>query len=153
MQSRCSAGSAGGSSSRTRAVCFSTRHAPSWRAPGRRNSPCRRSPASSVAPSQFMRARPSRAIGCRRSWSAFAEAHPRVTINLVARNTTEVARAVQDGTADLGLVEGRVDANDLVQQAVARDRLALVVGPTHPWAWRRSIKGPYLLAAEWVLRE
>ena len=84
---------------------------------------------------------------------SFRRAHPRVTINLVARNTTEVARAVQDGTADLGLVEGRVDANDLVQQAVARDRLALVVGPTHPWASRRSIKGPDLLAAEWVLRE
>ena len=50
-------------------------------------------------------------------------------------------------------MEGRVDADDLVQQAVARDRLALVVGPTHPWASRRSIKGPDLLAAEWVLRE
>src|SRR6516165_7024866 len=57
---------------------------------------------------------------------SFRRAHPRVTINLVARNTTEVARAVQDGAADLGLVEGRVDADDLVQQAVARDRLALV---------------------------
>src|SRR5262249_7710760 len=44
-------------------------------------------------------------------------------------------------------------ADDLVQQAVARDRLALVLGPTHPWASRRSIKGPDLLAAEWVLRE
>src|SRR5215472_14247435 len=84
---------------------------------------------------------------------SFRRAHPRVTINLVARNTTEVARAVQDGAADLGLVEGRVDADDLVQQAVARDRLALVVGPTHPWASRRSVKGPDLLAAEWVLRE
>src|SRR5262249_61233910 len=41
----------------------------------------------------------------------------------------------------------------LIQQAVARDRLALVVGPTHPWASRRSVKGPDLLAAEWVLRE
>src|SRR5262249_44714652 len=65
----------------------------------------------------------------------------------------EVAKAVHDGAADLGLVEGRVDADDLVQQTVARDRLALVVGPTHPWASRRSVKGPDLLAAEWVLRE
>ena len=50
-------------------------------------------------------------------------------------------------------MEGRVDADDLIQQAVARDRLVLVVGPTHPWASRRSIKGPDLLAAKWVMRE
>jgi len=84
---------------------------------------------------------------------SFRRAHPRITINLVARNTAEVAKAVQDGAADLGFVEGRVDADDLIQQAVARDRLVLVVGPTHPWASRRSIKGPELLAAKWVLRE
>src|SRR5262249_31294750 len=64
-----------------------------------------------------------------------------------------VAMAVQDGAADLGFVEGRVDADDLIQQAVARDRVALVVSPTHPWASRRRGKGPELLAAEWVLRE
>ena len=34
-----------------------------------------------------------------------------------------------------------------------RDRLALVVGPTHPWASRRSVKAPDLLTAEWILRE
>jgi hypothetical protein len=70
---------------------------------------------------------------------SFRRAYPRIAINLVARNTAEV--------------EGRVDADDLVQQAVARDRLLLVVGSSHPWASRRSVKGPDLLAAEWVLRE
>jgi DNA-binding transcriptional LysR family regulator len=84
---------------------------------------------------------------------SFRRAHPRITINLVARNTAEVTKAVQDGSADFGLVEGRVDAGDLVQQAVARDRLLLVVGATHPWASRRSVRGSDLLAAEWVLRE
>src|SRR5215467_8044331 len=73
---------------------------------------------------------------------SFRRAHPRVTINLVARNTTEVARAVQDGTADLRRGEGRVDVNELCQPALAGDRLALDVGPSHPRAWSRSIKGP-----------
>jgi DNA-binding transcriptional LysR family regulator len=84
---------------------------------------------------------------------SFRRSHPRIAINLVARNTAEVARAVQDGGGDLGFVEGRVDADDLIQQAVARDRLVLVVGPMHAWASRRSVKGPDLLAADWVLRE
>jgi DNA-binding transcriptional LysR family regulator len=83
----------------------------------------------------------------------FRRAHPRISISLVAHNTAEVAKAVQDGAADLGLVEGRVEADDLVQQAVARDRLVLVVGAGHPWASRRSVKGPDLIAVEWVLRE
>jgi DNA-binding transcriptional LysR family regulator len=84
---------------------------------------------------------------------AFRRAHPRIAINLIARNTTEVAKAVQDGGGDLGLVVGRVDADDLIQQAVARDRLVLVVSAGHPWASRKSVKGTDLLAAEWVLRE
>jgi DNA-binding transcriptional LysR family regulator len=80
-------------------------------------------------------------------------AHPRITINLIDRNTAEVARAVQDGSADLGFVEGRVEADDLIQQVVARDRMTLVVAPAHPWATRRSVKGSDLPAANWVLRE
>src|SRR5262245_36484032 len=39
---------------------------------GQRSSPCRRSLGSSAALSQFMRARPSPAIGCRCGWSVFA---------------------------------------------------------------------------------
>src|SRR5262249_36398683 len=83
----------------------------------------------------------------------FRRAHPRITISLVAHNTAEVAKAVQDGAADLGLVEGRVEADDLVQQAVARDRRGLVAGAGRRWASRRSVKGPDLIAVEWVLRE
>jgi DNA-binding transcriptional LysR family regulator len=84
---------------------------------------------------------------------SFRRMHPRITINLVAHNTADVTTAVQDGSADLGLVEGRVDAKDLIQLAVAHDRLALVVYPSHPWASRQSVDSPDLLAAEWVLRE
>src|SRR5262249_50115621 len=84
---------------------------------------------------------------------SFRRAHPRVTINLVARNTTEVARAVQDGAADLGFVEGRVGADDLIQQAFARGRPALVGGPEHPWASPPGVKRPGRAAAAWVLRE
>jgi DNA-binding transcriptional LysR family regulator len=84
---------------------------------------------------------------------SFRRMHPGITINLLAHNTAEVTKAVQDGSADLGLVEGRVDAKELVQLVVARDRLALVVCPSHPWASRLSVDTSDLLTAEWVLRE
>jgi DNA-binding transcriptional LysR family regulator len=83
----------------------------------------------------------------------FHQAYPHIKINLVAGNTTQVARAVELGTADLGFVEGRVKTEDLMQQAVARDRLILVVGRKHPWASRRRVNAADLLSTGWVLRE
>jgi DNA-binding transcriptional LysR family regulator len=79
--------------------------------------------------------------------------YPKIKINLVAGNTTQVARAVDLGTADLGFVEGRVEEENLVQQAVARDRLILVVGRKHPWAARKRVMPNDLLSTGWVLRE
>lgn len=83
----------------------------------------------------------------------FHQAYPRIKINLVAGNTTQVARAVDVGTADLGFVEGRVDVENLVQQAVARDRLIAVVGRKHPWASRKRIGTADIFSTGWVLRE
>jgi DNA-binding transcriptional LysR family regulator len=83
----------------------------------------------------------------------FRDAHPRIKINLVAGNTTQVAKAVTLGTADIGFVEGRVDAENLLQQVIARDRLIAVVNETHPLATRKRITSEDLLSAEWVMRE
>jgi DNA-binding transcriptional LysR family regulator len=83
----------------------------------------------------------------------FHQTYPRIKINLVNGNTTQVARAVEIGSADLGFVEGRVEAEHLVQQAIARDQLVLVVGRKHPWASRRSVSSSDLLSTGWVLRE
>ncbi len=83
----------------------------------------------------------------------FREAWPSVTLSLVIGNTTEVARAVLDGDADLGFVEGSVHDPLLVQIPVAADRLALVVGAEHPWATKRRIPAADLGSARWVLRE
>lgn len=83
----------------------------------------------------------------------FHLAYPKIKINLVAGNTTQVARAVDLGTADLGFVEGRVEEENLVQQAVARDQLILVVGRRHPWAARKRVSPADLPSTGWVLRE
>lgn len=83
----------------------------------------------------------------------FQHEHPRIKIHLVAGNTTQVAKAVQVGAADLGFVEGRIEVDNLVQQVVARDRLIAVVGRKHPWALRKKINRSDLFSTEWVLRE
>jgi DNA-binding transcriptional LysR family regulator len=83
----------------------------------------------------------------------FQHDYPRIKIQLVAGNTTQVAQAVQNGAADLGFVEGRVEVDNLVQQVVARDRLIAVVGRKHPWGLRKKMNRSDLFSTEWVLRE
>lgn len=84
---------------------------------------------------------------------AFRAAYPEITVRLAVGNTTDVARAVNEGTAELGFVEGEVDDPALASVAVAQDRLVLVVPPSHPLAAVDALTGVDLTAHPWVLRE
>ena len=68
-------------------------------------------------------------------------------------NTAEVARAVNEGAAELGFVEGEIDDPALASTAVAQDRLVLVVPPSHPFAAAGALMAADLAAHPWVLRE
>ena len=71
-------------------------------------------------------------------------------------NTAEVARAVAEGLAELGLVEGDVDDAALSRSVVGEDQLVVVVAPAHPWAARGpggGLEGLDLADSAWVLRE
>lgn len=84
---------------------------------------------------------------------ALHEMHPRIELRLTVGNTAQVADAVQEGAADLGLVEGAVAHGDLHRQVVARDRLVLVMAANHPWADRGAAPLEELTAQTWILRE
>ncbi len=83
----------------------------------------------------------------------FHAAHPGVTIELHVGNTLQVSRAVLDGPADLGFVEGDVDEPLLVQIPVAVDQLVIVVAKSHELASLKTIEIDNLRRARWVLRE
>ncbi len=83
----------------------------------------------------------------------FRAAWPQVTLSLVIGNTTQVARAVLEGDADLGFVEGDIDNPLLDRLSVAADRLVLVVGAGHPWVGRAQLEADELARTGWVLRE
>jgi DNA-binding transcriptional LysR family regulator len=61
---------------------------------------------------------------------AFRQAYPQIEIRLAIGNTAQVAAAVENGTAELGFVEGVVENEHFASTPVARDQLVLVVGPT-----------------------
>ncbi len=84
---------------------------------------------------------------------AFRRAYPGIEIHLTVGNTTQVANAVLEGSAELGFVEGVVDDPMLTSRQVARDQLVIVVAPAHPWATDESVEPAQLADTEWVLRE
>jgi DNA-binding transcriptional LysR family regulator len=84
---------------------------------------------------------------------AFHKAYPRIEVKLSVGNSTQVAKAVADGAAELGFVEGQIEDPALEQSVIDRDRLVIVVAPDHPWAKRDELDAEGLRGGEWVLRE
>ncbi|MDB5460093.1 MAG: LysR family transcriptional regulator [Caulobacteraceae bacterium] len=85
--------------------------------------------------------------------TAFHAAHPGIALDVAIGNTAQVARAVAEGAAEIGLVEGLVDDPVLNRTVIDQERLSLVVGPQHPWAVAPPDGDPDLTQTDWVLRE
>lgn len=84
---------------------------------------------------------------------AFHKAYPGIALDVSIGNTEEVSRAVSEGLAEIGLVEGVVDNALLSLETVGFDRLTILVRPDHPWSSRAVLRGEDLLSTPWVLRE
>jgi DNA-binding transcriptional LysR family regulator len=83
----------------------------------------------------------------------FHTAYPGIDLNVTIANTELVARAVLQGSADLGFVEGEVDDPSLTAKRIDGDALIVVVGAKHPWVGRKRITPKDFLTTAWVLRE
>lgn len=83
----------------------------------------------------------------------FRKAYPQIRVQLAMDNTANVAKAVVDGVAEVGFVEGSINEPQLRQHIVGSDELILVVSSKHPWAKRKRVPPQDLPQLEWVLRE
>lgn len=83
----------------------------------------------------------------------FRASYPHIEIRLTVGNTAQVAAAVEQGTAELGFIEGAVENGNFTSMTVARDQLVVVVAPGHPWTQCREVDVDTLLEGDWVLRE
>jgi DNA-binding transcriptional LysR family regulator len=84
---------------------------------------------------------------------AFRRAFPGIDIRMGIGNTADAARAVLEGAAELGFVEGPVHDPALTSRTVARDQLELVVGPDHDWVGIERLDPRDLTRTDWVIRE
>ncbi|MFE3190611.1 LysR family transcriptional regulator [Nocardia sp. NPDC059240] len=78
---------------------------------------------------------------------------PDTSIALESGNSAEVAKAVLEGRAGIGFVEGPQLPNGLESHEVGRDRLLVVVAASHPWARRAQVDAAELARTPLIYRE
>jgi DNA-binding transcriptional LysR family regulator len=84
----------------------------------------------------------------------FRRQHPDVQVNLEVHNSYEVFDRISAGHCQLGFVESPSIPSSLHSVVVARDRLVVVVDPSHPWARRRKpLRVAELAATSLIVRE
>jgi DNA-binding transcriptional LysR family regulator len=79
--------------------------------------------------------------------------YPLVEVQMAIGNTSDVVRALHDGAAELGFIEGTTEDPAIVTHQVARDQLVLVVSANHPWVDRTDITAADFPNSAWVIRE
>jgi DNA-binding transcriptional LysR family regulator len=88
------------------------------------------------------------------SWLiALRSVDPDTMTALSSGNSVEVAAQILAGEAEIGFVEGPTVPEGVQAREVARDELAVVVAPSHPWARRRRVRATELVRTPLVSRE
>jgi DNA-binding transcriptional LysR family regulator len=85
--------------------------------------------------------------------AAFRKVYPGIDLHMTIANTEQVSRSVQQGSADLGFVEGETNDPSLAIRRIEGDALIIVVGTTHPWFNQTKIAPEILKTTGWILRE
>lgn len=83
----------------------------------------------------------------------FRNAYPQVAVHLAINNTANVAKAVLEGDAEIGFIEGEVNNPLLKQHVIATDELIVVVAGRHPFSKLKRVSADDLRTLKWVLRE
>jgi DNA-binding transcriptional LysR family regulator len=80
----------------------------------------------------------------------FLQANPNVDVELFERPSSEVARAIVEGEADVGIAADHADLAGLEIRPFREDRLVLIVPAGHPLAGRGRIAFAEALGSEFV---
>ena len=80
----------------------------------------------------------------------FLAQHPQVDVRLQERVSTDIARAVADNEADIGLLNNGSYGEKIQLRPYRRDRLAVVVPHGHALVRRRSVRLAELVQYDWV---
>jgi len=84
---------------------------------------------------------------------AFKQLYPDVSISLSAGDTSQIIRAVKQGTLELGVVGARTEDPGIEQEKLVQDEMKLIVPADHEWSTRKSIPCDQLFTQPFIARE
>ncbi|MFY9555067.1 MAG: LysR family transcriptional regulator [Blastocatellia bacterium] len=85
--------------------------------------------------------------------AAFKQAYPQVQVDIHRAITRSITERVIDGTLDFGIVTLPIKNPRLEALTIHQDDMALIVGPAHPLASRRSVKMSDLADEPFILHK
>ena len=71
--------------------------------------------------------------------SRFEAENPPVTLTVLVDNTPVIESMILKSDLDLGIVEGEVSSEDLIQIPAVEDEMVLICGPGHPFSGRKTV--------------
>ncbi|NVK33946.1 MAG: LysR family transcriptional regulator [Rhodobacteraceae bacterium] len=84
----------------------------------------------------------------------FHQDYPGIELSLTISNTAGVAKAVSEGLAEIGFIEGAHENDSLSKLHMADDALVVVVAPDHPFAALEPLMPDCLIdRTTWIMRE
>ncbi len=83
----------------------------------------------------------------------FSELYPSAKASLQVGNTQQIEHALEQGTIDLGLIEGPSHAALLTTMPWQDDELVVIAGNRHPMSKEKSVSADMLANAAWIMRE
>jgi DNA-binding transcriptional LysR family regulator len=83
----------------------------------------------------------------------FRESSQHYDQSLFISNTAQICHKLSEFELDIGLVEGKVQQNDLVTEPWLDDEMVVACHPSHPLTMIKNLRLVDLENSEWVLRE
>ncbi len=83
----------------------------------------------------------------------FHASHPEVELITLVDNTSVIEALILEDRLDLGLVEGRLNSTDILEQFIQRDELVIVAAPQHPLVPRLPVQAAELAGEGFIVRE
>ncbi|MFT8462306.1 LysR family transcriptional regulator [Acetobacter persici] len=84
------------------------------------------------------------------SLAPWMAAHPQIDVDLKERGSSEIARSVSAGFAEIGILSSAVDTGDLIMRPFAIDRLVIVVSREHRLTGNRAVRFADLLGDQFI---
>ncbi|HCY85463.1 MAG TPA: LysR family transcriptional regulator [Desulfobacteraceae bacterium] len=84
---------------------------------------------------------------------AFKTAYPEVSITLNAGDTSQITRAVRNGTLELGVVGAKSNDPAIVQEPLVQDEMKLIIPAGHEWVGKQAVTCDALFSQPFIARE